>query len=263
MGALRLGLIPRGDDRDEREHEFVVALSEALGSEVDVHHAADYRVLLAGLEQGLVNFAWLPPLVAARAVRGRLAEPVAVAVRYGDTSYSTVLVAQPTSPIRATRDLRGARVAWVDRESASGYVVLRAALARSGVKLTEAFGHEQFVRSHSAVARAVLNGEVDVGATCAHADQGKVHFARSPFADDTGLSVEDLHVVFEAGPIPSDIFAVRRGVSHHVRSAIEAALMHARPARAHAAARALMHADGFAAPTQEHQRMLETLIDPE
>jgi hypothetical protein len=48
-----------------------------------------------------------------------------------------------------------------------------------------------------------------------------------------------------------------------VRSAIEAALMHAMPARVHAAARALMHADGFAAPTQEHQRMLAALIAAE
>jgi phosphonate transport system substrate-binding protein len=263
MASLRLGLIPRGVERDEREHEFVVSLSDALGKQVDVHHAADYRVVLTGLEQGLVDFAWLPPLVAARAVRGRLAEPVAVAVRYGDTSYSTVLVAEATSPIRAPHDLRGARVAWVDRESASGYVVLRAALARSGVKLAQAFGHEQFVRSHSAVARAVLSGEVDVGATCAHADQGKVHFARSPYAGDKGLSSGDLRVVFEAGPIPSDIFAVRHGVPPRVRSAIEAALMHGMPARVHAAARALMHADGFAVPTHEHQRMLENLIDPE
>jgi phosphonate transport system substrate-binding protein len=261
MGALRLGLIPRGDDRDEREREFVVSLSEALGSEIDVHHAADYRVVLAGLEQGLVHFAWLPPLVAARAVRGRVAEPIAVAVRYGDTSYRTVLVAKPGSPIRASADLRGARVAWVDRESASGYVVLRAALARSGVKLAEAFSHEQFVRSHSAVARAVLSGEVDVGATCAHTEQGRVHFARSPYAGDEGLSAEELRVVFEAGPIPSDIFAVRHDVPPRVRSVIEAALMHGIPARVHAAARALMHADGFAAPTHEHQRMLAGLID--
>jgi hypothetical protein len=48
-----------------------------------------------------------------------------------------------------------------------------------------------------------------------------------------------------------------------VRSIVEAALMHGMPARVHAAARALMHADGFAAPTQEHQRMLASLIDQE
>ena len=263
MGALRLGLIPQGDERDEREREFVAALAEALRSDITVHHAADYRVVLTGLEQGLVDFAWLPPLVAARAVRRRLAEPIAVAMRYGDTSYSTVLVAQPASPIRTMHDLRGARVAWVDRESASGYVVLRAALARAGVKLAEAFSHEQFVRSHSAVARAVMSGEVDVGATCAHAEQGQVRFARSPYAGEKGISVDELRVVFEAGPIPSDIFAVRQRIAPRVRAALEAALLHAMPARVHAAARALMHADGFSAPTHEHQRMLAGLIEGE
>jgi phosphonate transport system substrate-binding protein len=260
-GALRLGLIPRGGDGDERERELVAALAEALGRDVDVHRAADYRVVLTGLDQRLVDFAWLPPLVAGRAVRGRLADTVAVAVRYGGTSYSTVLVTQPVSPIRSPKDLRGVRVAWVDRESASGYVVLRAALARSGVKLTEAFAHEQFVRSHAAVARAVLDGEVDVGATCAHAEQDVVRFARSPYAGDSGLTVEELRVVFEAGPIPSDIFAVRRDVPARVRSGLEAALMHAKPARLHAAACAFMHADGFAAPTPEHQRLLATLVE--
>jgi phosphonate transport system substrate-binding protein len=261
MGALRLGLIPRGDDRDEREREFVASLADALGAEVDVHRAADYRVVLSGLEQGLVDFAWLPPLVAARAVRGRLAEPVAVAVRYGDTTYRTALVTRPGSRIRGLPDLRGARVAWVDRESASGYAVLRGALARAGVKLTEAFSDEQFVRSHAEVARAVLSGEVDVGATCAHTEHGRVHFARSPFTGDEGLSADELHVVFEAGPIPSDIFAVRNEVSPRVRSALEGALMLGMPARLHAAARALMHADGFATPTPEHRRMLAELID--
>jgi ABC-type phosphate/phosphonate transport system substrate-binding protein len=90
-----------------------------------------------------------------------------------------------------------------------------------------------------------------------------VHFARSPFAGDEGLPAGELRVIFEAGPIPSDIFAVRHDVPARVRSAIEAALMHAMPARVHAAARALMHADGFAAPTQEHQRMLAALIAAE
>jgi phosphate/phosphite/phosphonate ABC transporter binding protein len=260
MPALRLGLIPRGDATDERERAFVRALGEALRTEVDVHRAADYRVVLTGMKQQLVDFAWLPPLVAARAVRERLGEPVAVTVRYGDTSYSTALVARPGSRIRTVRDLRAVRVAWVDRESASGYAVLRAALAREGVLLADAFADETFVRSHAAVARAVLDGEVDVGATCAHAENGVVRFARSPYAGDAGLSASELHVVFEAGPIPSDIFAVRTGVPPHVRSTLEAALLHARPERVHATARALVHADGFAVPTLEHARMLEALI---
>jgi len=261
MTALRLGLIPRGDDGDGRERELVAALTEALGKEVDVHRAADYRVVVSGMEQRLVDFAWLPPLVAARAVRARLADPVAVAVRHGITSYTTGLVVRPDSPLRSISDLRESRVAWVDRESASGYVVVRRALVRAGVRLTDAFGDEAFVRSHAAVARAVLDGKVDVGATCVHAEGGQVRIARSPYAGDEGLSADVLRILFEVGPIPSDLFAVRRDVPARVRSALEAALLHALPARVHAAACALMHADGFAVPTSEHRRMLQALAD--
>jgi phosphonate transport system substrate-binding protein len=261
MVALRVGLIPRGEEGDAREREFVASLAAALGADVDVHRAADYRVVLTGLDQRLVDFAWLPPLVAARAVRGRLADPVALAVRSGTTSYTTVLVARPDSRLRTAADLRNVRVAWVDRQSASGYVVLRAALARAGVLLADAFALEVFVRSHAAVARAVLAGEVDVGATCAHTENGAVRFARSSYAGDAGLSADELRVVFEAGPIPSDIFAIRRGVPVRVRSTLESALLHAMPQRLHAAACALTHADGFAVPTHEHRRMLEALID--
>lgn len=261
MGALRLGLIPRGDESDARERELVAALAEALGTDVDVHRAADYRVVVAGMEQRLVDFAWLPPLVAARAVRARLAEPVAIAVRHGITSYTTGLVVRPESPLRSVEGLRASRVAWVDRESASGYVVVRRALVRAGVRLTDAFGDEMFVRSHAAVARAVLDKQVDVGATCVHAEGGQVRIARSPYAGDDGLGGDVLRILFEAGSIPSDLFAVRRDAPARVRSAVEAALLHALPPRVHAAACALMHADGFAVPTPEHRRMLQSLAD--
>ncbi len=260
LSGLRLGLIPRGSDGDEREREMVAALAEVLGRGVAVHRAPDYRIVLSGLEQGVVDFAWLPPLVAARAARARLAEPLAVTVRYGDTTYTTVLVARPDSAIRTAADLDAARVAWVDRQSASGYVVLRAALARAGVKLADAFGQELFVRSHAAVARAVLDGQVEVGATCAHSENGVRHIARSPYVGDAGLTEADLHVVFEAGPIPSDIFAVRADVLPHVREALADALLRRTSERLHAAARAFMLADGFAAPTPEHGRMLEGLL---
>jgi phosphonate transport system substrate-binding protein len=262
MGTLRLGLIPRGEERDPRERAFVDALAAALDDDVEVHRAQDYRVIVSGLEHALVDFAWLPPLPAARAVRTRLAEPVAIVVRYGATSYMTGLVTRADSPIRSTDDLRDARVAWVDRDSAGGYLVLRAALARAGVRLAFAFGREVFVRSHGAVARAVLDGQVDVGATCVHTDpDGTVHVARSPFAGDLGLPTEQLRVVFEAGPIPADIFAVRRGAAPRIRAAVEGALLHGRPRQLHAAACTLLYADGFAVPTADHRRMLEALLD--
>jgi len=262
MGPLRFGLIPRGEEGGASESAFVTAAAEALGREVEVHRAADYRVVLTGLEQRLVDFAWLPPLVGARALRAGLIDPVALVMRYGDTEYKTALVARVDSPVQRLEDLRSVRVAWVDRESASGYSVLRTALTNAGVHLTDAFGRELFLRSHAAVARAVLQGDVDVGATCSHTDRDGVRFARSPFAGDAGLTDAELRAVFEAGPIPSDLFAVRRGLAPGIRIVIERALLQGTPEPMHAAARALTHADAFALPTPEHRRLLDALVYP-
>jgi phosphonate transport system substrate-binding protein len=262
MGTLRFGLIPRGEEGGASERAFVAAAAEALGRDVEVHRGADYRVVLTGLEQKLVDFAWLPPLVGGRALRAGLVDPVAIVMRYGDTEYKTALVARADSPIRGLEDLRGLRVGWVDRESASGYAVLRTALTQAGVHLTDAFAHEVFLRSHAAVARAVMQGDVDVGATCGHTDKEGVRFARSPFAGDAGLTDAELRPVFVAGPIPSDLFAVRCGVAAGVRSTIERALLQGVPERMHAAARTLTHADGFELPRPEHRRMLVALVYP-
>ncbi len=262
MGPLRFGLIPRGEEGGASERAFVAAAADALGRDVEVHRAADYRVVLTGLEQRLVDFAWLPPLVGARALRAGLIDPVAIVTRYGDNEYKTALVTRVDSNIHGLRDLRGVRVAWVDRESASGYAVLRTALAHAGVQLTDAFAYEVFLRSHAAVARAVLEGRVDVGATCGHTDQDGVRFARSPFTGDAGLTDADLRPVFEAGPIPSDLFGVRRGTASGVRLVLERALLQGTPQPMHAAARALTHGDSFTLPTGEHRRQLDALIYP-
>jgi phosphonate transport system substrate-binding protein len=260
--ALRFGLIQRGDEGTPSERAFVAATAQALGREVEIHRAADYRVVLTGLEQKLVDFAWLPPLVGGKALREGIVDLVAIVMRYGDTEYKTALVTRASSNLQTLADVRGVRVGWVDRESASGYVVLRSALTRAGVHLTDAFADEVFLRSHDAVARAVLRGDVDVGATCVHADGGGIHFARSPFVGDAGLTTAELRSLFEAGPIPSDVFAVRRGVIVGIRQAIERALLHRSPEGMHASALALTHADGFVLPTAEHRRMLEGLVYP-
>jgi phosphonate transport system substrate-binding protein len=260
-GGIRLGLIPLGEGGDARVQAFAAALAEAAGAPVDLHHAADYRALTSAIEQGLVQFAWLPPLSAARAVRSGAVTPAAVAVRHGTTSYYAGLVALEAGPIHSIADLKGLRAAWVDRESASGYVVIRAALRQQGVSLVDAFREDLFLRSHAEVARAVDQGLADVGATCFNLTSGAVKMARSTY---TGMIIEPLknmRVVAEAGPIPSDMFAVHRSISPVVLQKIQTALVGARPVHFFEAAKAMMFADSFARADGEHLRMLEALYD--
>jgi phosphonate transport system substrate-binding protein len=261
---LRLGLIPLGGDTgaSERVAAFADVLGAALGAgAIELHKAGDYRALVAAIDQGLVDFAWLPPLSAARVVRAQSAVPAAIAVRNGTTSYMTGLLAMRSGKVKSLEDLKGVRAAWVDRESASGYVVIRAALRAKGVSLVDAFAQETFVRSHAEVARALRTGAADVGATCFNFVSGSVEIARSGTKDEGGLAHDAVSILAHAGPIPSDIFAVHANVDPKILAAVQAALIEFHPAAVHDLAKDLMHADGFARPSRIHLKMLESLYE--
>ncbi len=258
---LRFGLIPDSEQGYSAADEFAASLSAVLDVPVEVHRAIDYRVLLASLEQGRIDLAWVPPLGAARALRLGTITDVAVTMRNGCSSYLTGLVALAGGKVSSIADLKGVRAAWVDRESASGYLVIRAALRAAGVRMFEAFSEEIFVRSHAEVARALTTGQVDVGATCFNFVSGTIEIARSGFKEDGGVKDDEIVLLAHAGPIPSDIVAAHKSVPAPWISAIRSALIDARPAAVHLAAKALVHADGFTLPTNEHHDMLAALLD--
>jgi phosphonate transport system substrate-binding protein len=262
MQRGRLGLIPlQGEGADARVRDLVDALAKSLGIPIEIHKAADYRALVTALDQGLVHFAWLPPLSAARATRAGTIVPVAVNVRSGATSYMTGLVTRKNSHVKTLGDLKGVRVGWVDRESASGYVVIRASLRQLGVSLVDAFSEELFLRSHAEVARAVHLGTVDVGATCFNFIGDSAQIARSGYTGEGGLPLSEVSILAYTGPIPADLLAAHRSVPAPIVAKLDAALLGPRSGKLAEIAKALVHADGFARPTERHMEMLDTLFE--
>ena len=258
----RFGLLPIEPEAKARVHALVAALGASLDATIELHQAANYRALVAALREGLVHFAWLPPLSAALAKREHSITPVAISVRSGASSVMTALFTLRSSKIVSLADLQWVRVAWVDRDSASGYAVVRHALRSAGVVLTDAFRDELFVRSHAEVRRAVKDGRADVGATCFHAEGGRLRIATSGHEVNIGLDDDEVRLLCEAGPIPADIFAAHRSVPPRVIAAIDKALVHAgAPGALKARAMVVMRADDFARPTEAHMRMLDTLYE--
>lgn len=237
-----------------RLEKFCAALGGAVGlrsSGLGVWH---YHRLLEALEMGDIDVAWLPPILAAQAVsRGRVL-PVALPVRDGAAFYSTALFTRPDARWRTPADLLGVRAAWVDRRSAAGYLVIRAHLRRAGLDVEKAFGADQFHGAHDAVARAVHEGDADVGATFAH------------FHPETGALVRGgwgdlpVRILDHAGPIPSDVLAIGTHVPEALRGAIQTALVGSRDAALREAAMALFSAEGFLAPQPAHLEPLQALL---
>ncbi len=226
------------------------ALKQSLGYDVRGRIAPDYPALLSAIGGGEVELAWLPPVVALQAGAARIARPIAMPVRGGVATFHTALFARADSPLRSTADLKGVRAAWVDRQSASGYLVIRGALRSQGVHLDQAFSEEHVVGSHAAVVAAVREGQVDVGAT---------FIREEPDGHWTG-NWGDLaaQVIARVGPIPNDVIAA--GV--HLPMQLEARVRHALLAEGttQTSAATLLEADRLVPADDSHLEALTRLL---
>lgn len=209
---LQFGLVPPASfvATNDRVAELLEWLGERAGVVLAQRQVASYDDLARLLRAGVLQVAWLPPILfTSLDVEGVVRELVS-AERGGTEPYVAALVARASSKLRRVEDLRGKRVAWVDPLSAAGYVVPRLRLMRMGHAPTQLFGSESFVGSHAAVVRAVLDGSVDVGATYAGFGSGG-ELVRGAFIE-VGARPEELTVVASFGAIPSDVVAVHRTV---------------------------------------------------
>jgi phosphonate transport system substrate-binding protein len=235
--------------------EFCDALAGATQLQVTGVGVWYYHRLLEALEMGHVDVAWLPPILAAQAQARGVAAPIALPIRAGVTSYSTALFTREGSPLRTVADLVGMRAAWVDRQSASGYLLIRAHLRGLGVDLERAFSADRFTGSHEEVASAVLDGSADAGASFVHLDPVDERPVRAAWGDAR------VRVLALAGPIPADVVAAGTRVDPALLDRVRRALIDGRYPRLRETARALLGADGgFAAPRPGHLDAVTALL---
>ena len=240
--------------------DFCRALASATGIPVTARGMWHYHRLLEALETGEVDLAWLPPILALHATVRRRVIPIALPVRNGVSAYSTALFTREDSRIRQISDLDGLRAAWVDRQSAAGYLIIRALLRSKGVDLERAFSADQFLGAHDAVARAVLDGEADVGATFVYMNANPVPGSAETI-QSAGWGAARVHVIAHAGPIPSDVVASNIRMSARVSRMVQQVLIDPGNADIKRTARALLGADGFVVPLSEHLEPLTALLN--
>jgi phosphate/phosphite/phosphonate ABC transporter binding protein len=205
--ALTLAVVPSATPGDSRAalQELCARLSAMLDTKVRGVHPESYSDLQSQLETDRVQYAWMPPaLIVLGSERLRL-EPLLSSVREDRAEYRAVLFVPAESAFVKIEDLVGTKVAWVDRASASGYLVPRLHLAAKGVDPSRLFGDELFLRSHAEVVRAVYGGRAHVGATYAHRPPQGQPIRRAGFID---VAPERAARVLEwTQAIPSDVIA--------------------------------------------------------
>ncbi len=201
--------------------EFAAYIGEAVDSPVEVRLYANYSELSDHLAEGQLDFAWLPPLPAAGLRRHCGAAVLAHAVRSGLHAYYSVVFTRDDSPIREPQDLQGRTVGYVHRRSASGFLVAAAAMHEAGI---EPESPPAFLKSHPAVVQAVVDGDVDAGATYCSFEgapsDGKVAMAGWTQAEADA----PMRIVLCTNPIPADVICAWPGTSLTLRGSMTWAL---------------------------------------
>jgi len=92
-------------------------------------------------------------------------KPIATPKVNGKFSYKGYIITKKTNNIRSLSDLKGKHFGYVDPKSASGYLYARHILKSNGLDPDRIFSKVSFMGTHDNVIKAVLNGEIDAGAT--------------------------------------------------------------------------------------------------
>ncbi len=203
--------------------QFSELLAKKSKLEITLFESSSYEELATAVVSGYVDVAWLPPIPYIALARHDAVAPLVQLRRGGRSTFHSVLVVRADSRFHDPRDLVGARAAWVDRYSASGFVVPRVALANLGVDPRTAFPEQRFWRSHESAIRVVVGGRVDFAATYAGvAEDGSIE--RGPWLDVKGAA-DAVRVLAVLGEIPGDIVAAHAGLDPAKRQRLTTALL--------------------------------------
>lgn len=172
----------------------------------------DYEALGQALKKGMADVGWFSPAAYVSAKKEINITPLVTPKVNNATSYTGYIVAKKGSGIKSLEDLAGKSFAFVDKKSASGYVYPRAALLENGKNPETFFKHTAFLGSHNRVIEAVINGEVQAGATYSEAFEA------------AGANAEaNLDIIFRTEPIPKDVIAAGASISQAVMDKLAAA----------------------------------------
>lgn len=235
-------------------------LSATLGVPVTPRVLGSYAALKEEVEAGRAQIAWAPPRIAIDLEDAGLVSIDLCCVRGGQVAYHAALFTRHASPVETLKDLKGRHAAWVDADSAAGYLLPRTRLSAEGLDPANLFGKESFLGTHARVAVAVLAGDADVGGTYLSLDPRTGRPISAGWLD-AGAGINGALILATAGPIPSDTIVLSRRIPAARKAPIVEALL-ALPAAVPDAVGQILNAEGFAPALPSHFEALRKIVRP-
>ncbi|GAB4282715.1 MAG: hypothetical protein Kow0029_28450 [Candidatus Rifleibacteriota bacterium] len=185
-----------------------------------VSSRSGYSSILDALARGNIDFAWVGP---AAYVKHRDHDHLmAIAkARFGDeTGYKGVFIAPAKGRVQGLEDMKDGSIAFVDKESASGFIYPMYLLKSLKIKLDKNT-RVYFLKSHDKVLQAVLSGKVDSGVCLEET-------LNSYRAKDKDLD-KKIIILGKTPEVPSDVIVCRQDCPINLRESFQEALTQIKP----------------------------------
>lgn len=194
-------------------------LGRKIGVPVEFTILSRYGNILERFEAEGMDGAFFGSFTGALAIERLGVVPLARPVNLdGSSTYHGHLFVRRDSGIRTVADLRGKRMAFVDRATTAGYVFPLAWLREHGIPSPDGFFSEYyFTGSHDAAIDAVLQRKADVGAA-KHSVYDRVR------KDDPRVDRE-IRILADSPSVPSNGLCVRRDLEPDLKEALRRALL--------------------------------------
>ena len=219
------------------------AAAEKIGCKARVIIVSDYDALEKAVDQKIIDIGWFSPFAYVSAKQNANVIPLVTPIVNNATSYTGYIITKANSGINSIDDLAGKRFGFVDRKSASGYVYPKAALIEHGKDPDTFFGEIHFSGSHNKVIEAVMNGDIDAGATYSEAMDA---------ATASGLKTGELKIIFKTAPIPKDVIAAKPDFDQETIKKLSAAFESLVDTQSQYAFMKKSHINGFV-ETKDHE----------
>ena len=176
---------------------------DSLGLKIKIIIVKDYNSLGEQIKKGTIDGGWFSPFAYITAAELTPLVPVATPLINGKDYYNGFIIARNDSGISSLDNLPGRTFAYVDKNSASGYLYARHSIKEAGYDPESIFSSVSFAGSHDQVILGVINGDFDAGATYNEAFEKMQH---------SGADMSNINIISTTGNIQKDAIAFSKNM---------------------------------------------------
>lgn len=218
---LLIGLIPEMNIFKQKQRFRLLGdyLSKKTGIPVEFTILSRYGNIIESFTSEKMDGAFFGSFTGALAIQKLGVIPLARPVNLDNTStYQGYLFVRKHSGIRSAADMKGKKMAFVEKATTAGYIFPRAYLRENGITNIDSYFSEHFFTgSHDAAVLAVLNQKADIGAA--------KHSIYDRVRKDNQRVDRELVILAKSPHVPSNGLCVRKDLGAEIRKKLKDALL--------------------------------------